>query len=94
MSLEDMALRTRERFKTAERTRALLREWKSASLSSVIIENKGKSVVEYVKVLVNSLTDLQALLPKDYRRQTLFRDKLVNKAKDVKACRLACHKTR
>lgn len=92
MSLDNMALRTTERFETAEHTRALLREWKSAILSLVITENKGKSGVECVHILVNRLKDLQASLPIEYRSQAQFRDKSVNAARYVKAYRLACYK--
>lgn len=92
LSLAGMAEKICSRFQTAERTRALLREWESLSLPSIMTQNQGKSATFCLETLINRLSEIQVCLPMEYRNDTIFKNKLLNAVKDVESCRLAYQK--
>lgn len=58
---------TKDRFKTLERARALLREWDSSSLTAIMSSNVDKSPSDCWKILLAWESDTQASLFDEYR---------------------------
>lgn len=90
LDFEALCLEIKGRFITAERTRALLSEWNSLSLKSVIAKGGCSSDQNYLEKLVSKLQDIQSALPTEYKSKEIL--KLLNSIKDIDACQLAYYK--
>lgn len=93
LTLSEPELTIKSRFMTPERTRALLREWKSVSLASILTSNMRKSLLLSLELFTERLSDIQASLPPEYRNRTILCNKLLNAVKDIDACKPAYHKS-
>lgn len=65
----------RKRFLTEKHTRALLREWESITLQTVMTEKSGKETTEYLDFLMARLEDIRSGLTKDYRKEVHLKKK-------------------
>lgn len=71
LTLDELASTIRSRFHTAERTRALLREWEILSLPVIIEGNIGKSASQCLELLITRLSDIRVSPPLEYRRHDI-----------------------
>lgn len=92
LSLYELVIKTKERIYMAKRTRALLRERDNLSLTTIKLKNPSCLPSECLKRIISRLTDIQLLLPSEYRYDTIFRNKLLDPVRDVVKCRPAYHK--
>lgn len=86
-----MESKVKPRFLTPERTRALLREWDSLSLNTIISTNTTKPPSACLELLIENLFDIQISSPLKYRNENILNTKLLNAVKDVKGRHLAYH---
>lgn len=86
-----LAKNFKELFQTAERTRALLREWKPPSLKDLVTTNRKKTPSACLDVLIAKLVVIQMSLCKEYGKSTILQETLLNAARDVDYFRLAYH---
>lgn len=82
----------RKRFLTEEHTRAILHEWESIKLQSIMSRNGEKKPIECLEILVALLQDIHSGLSKEYCNEVILRSKLLNAVKDVDVCKLAYFK--
>lgn len=92
LAFEEMIMKVKRRFITAEHERTLVREWDSLTLRGIISENAGKPKKYCLEELVSRMHSLQSGLPKAYCNEDIFMNKLLNAVKDVEACQLAYFK--
>eukprot|EP00171_Calliarthron_tuberculosum_P004960 IDg4960t1 len=82
----------RERFITPESIRALVSEFENITLQSVMHSNSGKTITDCLNIMVARLQELQMCLPQEYRSELILRNRLLNAARNVEACKLAIQK--
>lgn len=92
LSIEELEMADKSRFKTPERVHALLREWESLSLKSVTTSSLKNSLSACLKNLIERLSDIQSSLPAKYHSEKILLYKILNAVRDVESCKLAYHK--
>lgn len=92
LSFHDITKSIKERFHSIEHRRALFQEGDSLLLNAIISLRADKTPSECLEVLILNVCEIQALLPDEYRSDTIFRYKLLNSVSDVDDCRQAFHK--
>lgn len=90
MSLDNLKSGIQSIFETAERIRALIRQWDNLTLPSIITQHPNKTKTECLTL--SALSDIKISLPVDYQSDIIMRNKMLNSIKVVDACKLACQK--
>ena len=90
-SFEQMCNVTRNYFEGEEHRRNMLNRWNTHTLGQVIQGNKGKSMQDYLQILIKDLRQIQHRLDPDFWKDSVFRNKLITACRGVKACRYVCY---
>lgn len=90
-SFEQMCSVTRNYFEGEEHRRNMLNRWNTHTLGQVIQGNEGKSMQDCLQILIKDLRHIQHGLDPDFRKDSVFRNKLITACRGVEACRYACY---
>lgn len=78
LSLIEFAQEMKQRFQMPERTRSLLCESDSITLTNIFATNSDKKPATCLEILISILNDIQASLSDEYRIHTILRNKLIS----------------
>jgi hypothetical protein len=91
---EQYADSIRSYFEGEEHKRALLRQWNSLTLSTIMerSSNESKTTEESLQLLIKELRHIQHGLDWEFRTENSFHNKLIIACQEVPACKFACYK--
>lgn len=92
LTLNEFANAIRDRFYTAERTRAIVRAWETISFARIRRQHPQKSIHAQLDVMITLIGDIYSLLPDEYHHESIHRDRILNAVRDDPACKLAYQK--
>lgn len=92
IGLASLNSKTRNRFRTEERSGALHQEWDDFELLKIFWTNSFSTISHSFKQLTICLWDLQCYLLKQYRNDVIILDKLLNSIKGIPCCRIRTKK--
>ncbi|KAI0998572.1 hypothetical protein K3495_g9620 [Podosphaera aphanis] len=92
LSFDEMIIRIKTHFETAERQRLMMSEWRNITLRRTIEQNPSKSIAECFEMIVLQLRKVQLGLPDRFRGDLSLRDAMIDAVRDIRECSLACYK--
>ncbi|KAI0996916.1 hypothetical protein K3495_g11267, partial [Podosphaera aphanis] len=92
LSFDEMIIRIKTHFETAERQRLMMSKWRNITLRRTIEQNPSKSKAECFEMIVLQLRKVQLGLPDRFRGDLSLRDAMIDAVRDIRECSLACYK--
>lgn len=91
-SLDQMIHMLKSQFVTIERQQQMLLKWKTITLRKTIEQNPTRSCTECFEIIVKELRKTQLSLPERLKGNENLRDAIIDAARDIRECSLACFK--
>ncbi|POS85838.1 hypothetical protein EPUL_005225 [Erysiphe pulchra] len=91
-SISELCQAMKDNFEGLEYQRYNLQKWNNITFQFIINQNSTKSGMELITILINKLDKMQKALSSEFRTEKALHNKIITACKDVKACKIACHR--